>query len=146
MKRHKTFQRYLRQKSEAPKLFVAEVQNNTSNAYFPVDDLNDELLNEFSISGDFILIDEKARQRLLKEIKYQNNGIVDPKETKMVGKQAGADLLIFGNIRMKPETRKGKTIKQYSMNLRMTNIERGTEVWHGRAKVNKYSEQSSSGW
>lgn len=146
MKRHKTFQRYLRQKGEAPKLFVAEVQNNTSNAYFPVDDLNDELLNEFSMSGDFILIDEKARQRLLKEIKYQNDGMVDPREAKMVGKQAGADLLIFGNIRMKPETRKGKTIKQYSVNLRMTNIERGTEVWRGRAKVNKYSEQSSSGW
>lgn len=146
MEKHKGFKRYLAKLGRTPKLFVAEVQNLTSNAYFPIDDMNDEMLNEFSATGEFTLIDAAARENLLKEITYQNNGMVDPAEVKQVGKQSGADLLIFGNVRMKPQQRKGKTIKQYSVNLRMTDLERGVEVFRSRAKVNKYSDQSSFGW
>ena len=146
MEKHKGFKRYLSKLGRIPKVFIAEVQNITSNAYFPIDDMNDELLNEFSATGEFILIDAAARENLLKEITYQNNGMVTPADVKQVGKQSGADLLIFGNVRMKPEQRKGKTIKQYSVNLRMTDLERGVEVFRSRAKVNKFSDQSSLGW
>ncbi|EQC46673.1 hypothetical protein [Bacteriovorax sp. Seq25_V] len=146
IEKHKGFQRYLAKRSTSPKLFIAEVQNETSEPYFPIADMNDELLNEFSAAGDFILIDASARERLLKEIQYQNDGMVDPRQVKSIGKQAGADLLIFGAIRMNPKTRDGKTIKEYSVNLRMTEIETGVEVLRTRAKTQKYSEQSSSGW
>lgn len=146
IKEHKGFQRYLATKKNPPKLFISEVQNLTSEAYFPIDDMNDELLNEFSQTGDYVLVDAAAREKILKEITYQNDGMVDPKQAKSIGKAAGADLLIFGAVRMKPETRGGKTIKEYSVNLRMTDIEKGVEVLRTRAKVNKYSDKSSFGW
>jgi hypothetical protein len=146
IRKHRGFQKYLAKFDGQPKIFISEVQNRTSNAYFPVDDFNDELLNEFSSDGDFILIDESARKKLLNEIQYQNDGMVDPKEAKSIGKAAGADLLVFGSIRMQPKSRGGKTIKEYSVNIRMTNIQRGIEVLRTRAKVNKFSDKSSSGW
>lgn len=143
---HKGFKRYLMKLGRTPKVFIAEVQNQTSNAYFPIEDMNDELLTEFSASGDFVLIDAASRERILREITYQNDGMVDPKQAKQIGRQAGADLIIMGAVRMKPESRGGKTIKQYSVNLRMTDLERGIEVLRTRVKENKFSEQSSSGW
>ncbi|MGB0455202.1 MAG: hypothetical protein ACPGJV_15955 [Bacteriovoracaceae bacterium] len=147
LQKHRGFKRYLRSiGGKAPALFVGQVQNLTSNAYFPINDLNDEFLNILSETGDFTLVDAAARDALLKEITYQNDGMVDPNSAKMVGKQTGADLIVFGNVYMKPQTRKGKTIKQYSINIRLTDIERGVEVARTRAKVSKYSQQSSSGW
>lgn len=146
VQKHRGFQRYLRKFGKAPKVFISEVQNATSEPYFPIDDMNDELLNEFSASGDFILIDAASREKLLKEIKYQNDGMVDPRQAKSIGKQAGADLLIFGAVRMKPASRKGKTIKDYSVNIRMTDLERGIEVLRTRVKIHKYSDQKSTGW
>ncbi len=146
IQKHRGYQKFLRRFRKTPKIFIMEVQNRTSEAYFPIDDLNDELLNEFSSSGDYILIDAASRENLLKEIEYQNNGMVNSKQVKTVGKQAGADLVIFGAVRMKPESRKGKTIKQYSVNMRMTDLERGVEVLRTRVKVNKFSEKSSMGW
>ncbi|MCF8059240.1 MAG: penicillin-binding protein activator LpoB [Bacteriovoracaceae bacterium] len=143
---HKSFQRYLAKTGKKPKIFIAEVQNETSEPYFPIKDINDELLYEFSSAGDFILIDAEARNKLLSEIKYQNDGMVDPRQAKMIGNQSGADLLVFGSIRMQPQARDGKTIKQYSVNLRMTNLESAVEVLRTRVKVQKYSEQSSTGW
>ena len=87
LKSHKGFKRYLAQLGRVPKIFIAEVQNRTSNAYFPIEDLNDELLNEFSSSGDFILIDQGARETILKELKYQQDGMVSAREIKKIGKQ-----------------------------------------------------------
>lgn len=129
-----------------PKVFVAEVQNQTSEAYFPIGDMNDELLNELSMSGEFELVDNQAREKILKEVTYQNDGMVDPATAKRIGKQTGADIMIFGNVYMKPEKRDGKTIKEYSVNIRMTDIERATEVLRTRTKVFKYSEKSKVGW
>jgi hypothetical protein len=146
IKAHKGFQKYLAQNAgNTPKLFIADVQNQTSEAYFPIGDLNDELLNELSASGEFVLVDNAAREKILAEVKYQNDGMVDPKTAKQVGKQTGADLMIFGNVYMKPEKRDGKTIKEYSVNLRMTDVEKAVEVMRARTKVFKYSEKSSMG-
>lgn len=146
IKAHKGFQRYLAQNGgNPPKLFIADVQNQTSEAYFPIGDLNDELLNELSASGEFVLVDAAAREKILGEVKYQNDGMVDPKTAKQVGRQTGADIMIFGNVYMKPEKRDGKTIKEYSVNLRMTDVEKAVEVMRARTKVFKYSEKSTMG-
>lgn len=143
---HKGYKRWLRGLGREPRVFISEVQNLTSEAYFPINDINDEFLNEISASGDFVLVDADARDKILKEITYQNDGMVDPKTAKSIGKQTGADLLIFGNVYMEPQTRDGKTIKQYSINIRMTDIEKGVEVLRVRTKLSKFSDQSSYGW
>lgn len=146
MKAHRGYKKAMTKFRGEPKVFIAEVQNNTSEAYFPIDDLNDEFLNEISASGEFVLVDNKAREKILGEITYQNDGMVDPATAKQIGKQIGADFMIFGNVYMKPEKRDGKTIKEYSVNLRMTNIEQATEVFRLRTRVNKFSDKSSYGW
>lgn len=146
IQKHKGFKRYMRKHGKTPTIFISDVKNLTAEAYFPINDINDELLNEISASGDFILVDAEARESILKELTYQHDGMVDPSTAKQVGKQTGADLLIFGNVYMKPRSRDGKTIKQYSVNIRMTDIEKGIEVMRTRTKLSKFSEQSSSGW
>jgi hypothetical protein len=121
------------------KTFVGEIRNNTTESYFPVKDLEDALLDQMSNSDQFTLIDASRREALLKEITYQNDGMVDPAQAKMVGKQSGADVIIFGDINMKPETRDGKTIKTYTVNIHLTDLQSSEEVCRVREKVNKYS-------
>lgn len=145
MSTHKGFKRYMSRFRGTPRVFVGEVQNRTAEAYFPIDDLNDEFLTKLSSTGEFQLVDASAREKILDEITYQNDGMVDPKTAKMVGKQLGADLMIFGSVYMKPEKRSGKTIKEYSINIRMTDIEKGVEVLRARTKIYKYSNKSSFG-
>jgi uncharacterized protein (TIGR02722 family) len=122
------------------KLFVGEIRNNTAESYFPVKDLEDALLEQISNSEEFALIDASRRDSLLKEITYQNDGMVDPSQAKKIGKQSGADVMIFGDINMKPESRDGKTIKTYTVNLRLTDIQSAEEICRTREKINKYSE------
>ena len=62
MKAHPGFNK-MKARHQTPKVFIAEVQNQTSEAYFPIGDLNDELLNELSLSGEFELVDQAAREK-----------------------------------------------------------------------------------
>lgn len=146
METHRGFKKYMSRFKGTPRIFVGEVQNRTAEAYFPIDDLNDEFLTKLSSSGEFQLVDAQSREGLLSEITYQNDGMVDPKTAKKIGKQLGADLMIFGSVYMKPEKRDGKTIKEYSVNIRMTDIEQGVEVLRARTKAYKYSNKKSMGW
>ena len=147
METHRGFQRYKRKyKKNVPRIFVGEIQNQTSEAYFPIQEINDELLEQFSAGGDFILIDAAKREDLLKEITYQQDGMVTAGTAKQVGKQTGADLIVFGSVYMKVAHRKGKSIRQYSVSIRMTDIENGEEVLRIRAKLSKYSKQKKLGW
>ena len=146
MDTNRGFRAYLNELGHRPKLFIAEVQNETSEAYFPVDDMNDELLTQMSETGGFRLIDAAARDRILKEIRYQNEGMVKQSDIQKIGKQTGAELLIFGAVRMNPKTFKGKTIKEYTVNLRFTDITSGEEVARMRSTVSKYSKRSGLGW
>ena len=144
---HPGFARYKAERGgKLPKLFVAEVQNLTSEAYFPINDINDEFLHELSISGEYILVDAAQRDRILEELTYMHDGMVDKNDVKKLGKQAGADLMVFGNVFMRPQSRNGKTIKEYAVNLRLTDIERGVEVARARKRVFKYSEKKSWGF
>jgi len=143
----KKYKDYIKKmKGKQPKLFIAEIQNNTSEAYFPIQDLNDEMLMEISNGNDFILIDDKARDKILDEIQYQNDGMVEQNDIKTIGKQSGADVMIFGNVNMKPEMLEGKTIKEYSVNIRMTDILTGNEIVRSRYQLSKYSERKGYSW
>jgi uncharacterized protein (TIGR02722 family) len=146
IKAHPGYVRYKQKHSEPPAIFVAEIQNITSEAYFPISEINNELLNELSLSGEFVLVDAAARKKLLEEITYQNDGMVDPATIKRVGKQTGADLLIFGSVFMQPEARDGKTLKQYSLDMRVTDLEKGVEVLRTRTKVSKFSQKKKFGF
>lgn len=138
---HKRFTEYMQKfAGKRIKVFVGEIRNNTTEAYFPVKDLEDALLEQMSNSDQFTLIDASRRDALLKEITYQNDGMVDPAQAKKVGKQSGADALIFGDINMKPETRDGKTIKTYTVNIHLTDLQSSEEVCRVREKINKYSQ------
>jgi len=139
----KPLQRYLaRFGGKPPVLFVGEVQNGTSEPYLPIADMNEKLLTALFDKGDFKIIDKEARAAILAEITYQNDGMVDPAQAKKIGRQSGADIAIFGAIRMQPKTLSGKTIKEYSVNLRITELETSDVVFMGSYDIQKYSKRS----
>ena len=146
METHRGFKKFLARHRGEPKVFIGDVQNRTDEAYFPIADFNDEFLYELSKGGEFRLVDAAARDQILEEITYQNDGMVDPAQAKQIGKQLGADLMIFGAIHMQTQKRDGKAVKQYSVNLRMTNVETAEEVLRVRTRVFKSSTKSAFGF
>ncbi|MDR1027697.1 MAG: penicillin-binding protein activator LpoB [Rickettsiales bacterium] len=141
----KPLQKYLAARKTPPKMFVGEVQNGTAEPYLPIDDMNEKLLTALFDQGTFQIIDNAAREKILKEISYQNDGMVDPAQAKKIGKQSGADIAVFGAVRMQPKTLAGRTVKEYSVNIRITELETSNVIFMGSYDLQKYSKRSG-GW
>lgn len=137
IKEHQAFKEYLRNLGRTPIVFVGQVKNMTGEGHFPIQEINDELLTELSASGDFILVDSATREAILEKVTSQKDGKVNSSTLKLIGRQTGANLMIFGNVDMQPRGRDGETLKQYTMNLRMTDIERGIEVLRTQTEISK---------
>jgi hypothetical protein len=141
---HRGLEEYRSNLGRRPKLLVGEIKNQTAEVYFPVEDLLDAFLTDLSSTNDYILLEGEDRDKILQELQQQSN--VDYRQIKKMGKFLASDLLILGAIHMKPETRNGKTIKNYSINLRVSDLETGQEVARLRSQVNKYSTRSRWSW
>lgn len=136
------YKRYLRENGyKTPKIFIGEVENNTSEDSFPISALNNKILDYFFESGDFDVIDQKNRKKLLEEIRYQNSGMVKEEDIKSIGKASGADLILFGEVIMDEKRMGGQTLKEYSVIIKLTNIESGEEVSRVTYETTKYSKQ-----
>lgn len=136
------YKRYLRENGyETPKIFIGEVENNTSEDSFPISALNNKILDYFFESGDFDVIDQKNRKKLLEEIRYQNSGMVKEEDIKSIGKASGADLILFGEVIMDEKRMGGQTLKEYSVVIKLTDIESGEEVSRVTYETTKYSKQ-----
>lgn len=141
---HARYRRYLLKfkNNQVPKLFIGEVENQTSEDNFPIQGLNNRLLNDLFETGEVDLISVKDRDRILKEIKYQNGGMVKASDIKSIGKASGADLILSGEVIMEEKRLGGKTLKEYSVSLRLVDIESGEEVSRALYETTKYSTQS----
>ena len=137
--------RFLREHGGRPVIFVGEIQNATAEPYFPIADFNERLLTAIFNLGDFRVVDRDARAAILAEIVYQNDGMVDPAQARQIGRQTGAEVAVFGAIRMQPHSLRGRTVREYSVNLRITELETSDVVFMGTYNIQKASVQRRLG-
>lgn len=65
---------------------------------------------------------------------------------KIMGKEIGADFIVFGNLSTTKDRVNGKSIQYYQVNLELHNIETGEIVWVGQKKIKKFIRQNSRTW
>ncbi len=137
--------RYVANLGHRPKLFIKDVENKTADPYFRIDELNNALLKQISRTGDFVLIDRAQTEKINDELKYQRGGTVVAKDIQKI-EETGADTLIFGEITMEPIRDGGQTVKEYTVNIRMTNIRTKEEIARMDYSVTKYTKRGALSW
>lgn len=141
IKRSKKLSRYIYDdlQGKIPIVVIGNIFNETSNYYFPAQNIRDEFSSQASTIGKFNLIGLESRDLILDEIIYQHKGNVSLETRKMVGKQLGADAIILGKVMMSEfKSRESKyLIKQYSINFWMTDIQSGMEIFRFRKTYKK---------
>ena len=119
-----------------PKILALRIKNKTSkrlNTSIIISQIETRLLR----TGKVEFIDGAARPELAKEYEYMASGMVDPKEQKGPGKQAGADYVLWGTIE-NVEARQGKDkVDYYYIKLTLVSVERNTKVWQGEKETKK---------
>ena len=122
--------------SEKPVIAVLNFQNKTGDRSMNplMENITGSMISELQNTGYFRIIERERLKSIMKELKFNLGGMVDPEKAKEVGKMLGVDALLFGNLSSVKYSRNKQTIfiawtegqkVEVTMDARLVNVETG---------------------
>jgi len=128
-----------------PIVIVDEVENRTDE-HIDTRALSEFIRDELINSRKVRFLNKKAREKILKELKYQQSGAVAEKKAIKGGRQLGAQFMLSGALSSNVQTQKGLKTVTYQTNLTLTNLESAELEWSEKYLIKKRFKQSGSSW
>lgn len=128
-----------------PVLFVDTVRNKTQE-HIDTESVTDTIVNKLLRSGKFQFVDMSAVEAVEEQFDYQrHSGLVDPNKAAQLGRQVGAQYMLYGNLSsILKQSKKEKDI-YYKFTLKMLNLESGLLVWQDEKEIRKSVKRSTFG-
>ncbi|MBI2602612.1 MAG: penicillin-binding protein activator LpoB [Deltaproteobacteria bacterium] len=131
---------------QKPILIVDDIENSTAE-HIDTKAIGEALLHELINSGQIRFVDASRRDKILKEVKYQQeSGMVAEASRKKTGRQMGADFLMGGGISTQVHMQGGLKTVSYTTFLKLTNLETAEVVWTEKYDIKKRFKRSGAGW
>jgi uncharacterized protein (TIGR02722 family) len=132
---------------DRPVIYVSRIRNKTSE-HIDTEAITDKIKTALIKSGKvrFTAISE-VNEEMIQQLKYQTeSGMVDPATRTSIGKQIGADLLLYGDIIsiVKKEGRKEDVY--YKINLELADLKTGIIEWSEEEEIRKQAKKGIVGW
>lgn len=127
-------------------LYVGAVNNRTSE-HIDTGGITDSIKVPLLQSGKFRLAtSQQGQDELAEQVRFQQGeGRVDPAQAKAFGRQVGADVILYGNLRS-IEKSKSRNLEEamvkkddvwYQFTLEAVNIETGEVIWADQKELRK---------
>lgn len=126
-----------------PVVFVDEIKNKTTE-HIDTESITDSIQSKLINSGAFRFVDMTAVAQVQKQLNYQqNSGMVDESKAVAVGRQIGAEFMLYGNLSSIVKKDGSTKDVYYKFTLKMMNLETGILEWSNEKEIRK---SKSRGW
>ena len=128
-----------------PVLFVDRIKNKTSE-HIDTESITDTISTRLLRSGKFRFVDMTKVDDVYRQLDYQSDsGLVDPKTAVKVGKQIGAQYMLYGNLSSIVKRTEDKKDVYYKFTLKLMRLESGIVEWSDEKEIRKVREKSLFG-
>jgi uncharacterized protein (TIGR02722 family) len=132
---------------DRPVVYVSQVKNKTAE-HIDTKSITDKIGTALLRSGKvrFTAAAEINRD-LLDQLEYQvETGLVDPRTQKKLGRQIGADYMMYGEITSITKTAGRKKDVYYKFTLKLADIETGIIEWADEKEIRKEKQKPLLGF
>lgn len=131
------FKSYAKSKSAKPVIIVGAIRNKTSEHIDA-----DNFVKKFEVvihnSGVADLVESSEFRDQLRVERMDQQDFSDPATVKQMGKETGADLMLFGEMTSETDAYNNRRVVNYITTLFLTDIETNKRVWYGQNEIKKY--------
>lgn len=132
-------------RGQFPVVVVDEIRSD-ADEHIDTTALEDAIEKQLVNSGLVRMVDGKSRDKLLKELKFQQSGEVNKATAKRRGRQIGADFILGGVIAgQRHKNSAGRMSVSYKTNLKLTDLETSILVWAEDHQIKKKFKRASVG-
>jgi uncharacterized protein (TIGR02722 family) len=124
-----------------PIAFVDRIKNKTSE-HIDLESVTDTIQSKLINSGKFRFVDMTAVEQVKEQLNYQeSSGLVNPESAVVVGKQLGAEYMLYGNMSAIVKKGDDKRDVYYKFTLKLLHIESGILEWSSEKEIRKTKEK-----
>jgi hypothetical protein len=128
-----------------PVLFVDRIKNKTSE-HIDTESITDTISTRLLRSGKFRFVDMTKVDDVYRQLDFQSDsGLVDPKTAVKVGKQIGAQYMLYGNLSSIVKRTEDKKDVYYKFTMKLMQLETGLLEWSDEKEIRKTKERSLFG-
>jgi len=130
-----------------PVVYVSRIRNKTSE-HIDTEAITDKIKTAMLKSGKvrFTAVSE-VNQEMIEQLKYQSeSGMVDPTTRTAIGRQVGADLMLYGDIISILKSAGRKKDVYYKISLELADLKTGLIEWSEEKEIRKQAKKALIGW
>ena len=129
-----------------PVLFVDRIKNKTSE-HIDTESVTDTIQSKLINSGKFRFVDMSVVDRVREQLEYQqDSGMVDQASAAQMGRQIGAEFMLYGNLSSIVKRDDSTKDVYYKFTLKLLNIQSGIIEWSGEKEIRKPRKRSLFGF
>lgn len=130
--------------NKRPVMFVDQVKNKTTE-HIDTESVTDTISSRLLRSGKFRFVDMTKVAEVQKQLKYQSSGMVDESTATKVGRQIGAEYMLYGNLSSIVKKADSTKDVYYKLTLKLMHLETGLVEWSDEKEIRKTREKSFFG-
>jgi len=128
-----------------PVLFVEKIKNKTTE-HIDTESITDTISTKLLRSGKFRFVDMTKAQALKKQIDFQqDSGMVDEAKAVGIGRQIGAEYMLYGNLSSIVKRDGSTKDVYYKFTLKLMHLESGILEWQDEKEIRKTKSKSMFG-
>ena len=128
-----------------PVVFVDRIKNKTTE-HVDTESITDTIQSKLINSGKFRFVDMSVVDRVRQQLEYQSDsGMVDQSTAAAMGRQIGAELMMYGNFSSIVKRDGSTKDVYYKFTLKLLNIQTGIIEWANEKEIRKTKSKSLFG-
>ena len=125
-----------------PVLYVGTVENN-SDQHIDVQALTNAISTRLIQSGKFQFVDMSQVKAIQAQLAYQHSGVVDQNTAAQIGRQVGAQYMLYGDISSISQRNSSEQTLYLQVTMKLLNIQTGMIVWQGEKQISKAANRKT---
>ena len=131
--------------SRRPVVFVDSIKNKTTE-HIDTESITDTIQSKLLNSGKFRFVDMTKVESVREQLDYQSeSGLVDPNTAAQMGRQIGAEFMMYGNFSSIVKRDGNTKDVYYKFTLKLMNIQTGIIEWANEKEIRKTRSKSLFG-
>ncbi|MDF3031134.1 MAG: hypothetical protein K0R03_1692 [Moraxellaceae bacterium] len=128
-----------------PILFVDTIKNKTTE-HIDTESITDTISTKLLNSGRFRFVDRTKVDAIAKELDYQaNSGMVDENKSVKMGRQLGAQYMLYGNFSSITKNSGSTRDVYYKFTMKVSNLETGLVEFQSEKEIRKTRKKALIG-
>ena len=120
-----------------PVVFVDSIKNKTTE-HIDTESITDTIQSKLLNSGKFRFVDMTKVESVREQLDYQSeSGLVDPNTAAQMGRQIGAEFMMYGNFSSIVKREGSTKDVYYKFTLKLMNIQTGIIEWANEKEIRK---------